>query len=562
LKQKFRSLPCLLILVTSLSLFAQTSSLVYLDSDGTLQYESFANVGESNAVNIVPDFSHAGYKGGGVPIPDVPVALIIEPSSGDMRSTIQNAINTVAALPIDKNGFRGTLLFKAGQYLVSGPLYIRKSGIVLRGEDQDMADLGGTELVATAAYQHTFIEFDGNAQEKSVSMGDEQDTKLYPELNEWVTFDVRDGVEHEMSANRIISFHLVSTLGKIAYFASKEYPNADYAPALEITYTDGGMEHTRVLPPTDDTYINGEDNAGTVFGGDGDLRTKHEPDNPRVHREVFLKFDLNEIPQTAEISAARLSLYTVNKNTMDGQPNQLSIYHMSNDAWSEETLTWNLYFDTLLNSDYKRQAITSPYVASGRASFDVEDASLYAVGDTIKIIRTPNDHWINTLEMAQYGWTAVSYEIDYERIIVAIDGNRLTVNVPLVQSISAEFGGGEVRKVSIHGRLENCGLENIVLTSAYDENNREDEAHGWDAIVFSDTDNCWVRNVTSRFFGFSCVQLKWAYHTTIRTAPCWIRSPSPLAVVNIRLSLAVVLLICFNAVLPGAAAMILFCNPV
>ena len=59
-------------------------------------------------------------------------------------------------------------------------------------------------------------------------------------------------------------------------------------------------------------------------------------------------------------------------------------------------------------------------------------------------------------------------------------------------------------------------IENMVLTSTYEENNNEDEEHAWDAIVFSETDNCWARSVTTRFFGYSCVQLKWAYRTTIQ----------------------------------------------
>src|SRR5690349_19539266 len=58
----------------------------------------------------IEDFSTAGYMGGTVPIPDVPIKQTISaPASGDATSLIQNAINAVAALPLDGNGFRGAV---------------------------------------------------------------------------------------------------------------------------------------------------------------------------------------------------------------------------------------------------------------------------------------------------------------------------------------------------------------------------------------------------------------------------------------------------------------------
>ncbi len=41
----------------------------------------------------IQDYSTAGYKGGTVPIPDVPVKVTISPVAGDDTANIQNAIN-------------------------------------------------------------------------------------------------------------------------------------------------------------------------------------------------------------------------------------------------------------------------------------------------------------------------------------------------------------------------------------------------------------------------------------------------------------------------------------
>src|SRR4051812_23686674 len=44
----------------------------------------------------IQDYSTAGYKGGTVPIPDVPVKVTVNPVAGDDAATIQAAINSVA----------------------------------------------------------------------------------------------------------------------------------------------------------------------------------------------------------------------------------------------------------------------------------------------------------------------------------------------------------------------------------------------------------------------------------------------------------------------------------
>ena len=104
------------------------SNIVFFGNNGKLVYVS------DNEGNSIPDFSGAGFKGGGVEIPFVPVVKTIEAIEGDNTSHIQNAINEIATMPLDQNGFRGALLLKAGLYQVEGIIRINQSGIVLRGE--------------------------------------------------------------------------------------------------------------------------------------------------------------------------------------------------------------------------------------------------------------------------------------------------------------------------------------------------------------------------------------------------------------------------------------------
>lgn len=143
-------------------LHAQVSSLVYEDPQEGLQYGGYANEGQTSTDNRMIDFANAGYGGGGVPIPWVPVAVALDPDAGggDDYARIQAAIDTVSALPLTSAGFRGTVLMRAGDYRVSETLQVNASGVVIRGEGQGT---DGTVVTLTATIQDNLIEFRGSS---------------------------------------------------------------------------------------------------------------------------------------------------------------------------------------------------------------------------------------------------------------------------------------------------------------------------------------------------------------------------------------------------------------
>ena len=119
---------------------APTVSRVYPGADGKLVYVA------DEQGNTILDASHAGYGGGGVPIPTIPVRETLWPAAGDNTERLQAAIDKVSALPVDKYGFRGAVLLRAGYYRMATPVIVKASGVVLRGEG--MGDTG-TILVGT-----------------------------------------------------------------------------------------------------------------------------------------------------------------------------------------------------------------------------------------------------------------------------------------------------------------------------------------------------------------------------------------------------------------------------
>ncbi|MFN6981049.1 MAG: hypothetical protein ACK4NU_03895 [Brevundimonas sp.] len=102
------------------------------------------------------DFSHAGYRGGGVAPAIHPATLIVQPVEGDDGARIQAAIDRVSAGPADRRGHRGVVQLTAGTYEVEGQVRIAADGVVLRGA----AD-GGTTVVATGVDRRALIAVAG-----------------------------------------------------------------------------------------------------------------------------------------------------------------------------------------------------------------------------------------------------------------------------------------------------------------------------------------------------------------------------------------------------------------
>jgi hypothetical protein len=104
-------------------------------------------------------------------------------------------------------------------------------------------------------------------------------------------------------------------------------------------------------------------------------------------------------------------------------------------------------------------------------------------------------------------------------VITAITGSEVTIHAPVVQAIEDRYGGGEIYRYTIGGRISQVGIENLWLESEYDA--PDDETHGWNGIELSNVEDAWVRQVTSRYFGYSCVSaLSGAKNVTIEDCAC------------------------------------------
>lgn len=132
----------------------ETSKPIYplLFKEGKLLYES------DSLGNRIPDFSYCGYKASETSIPHISAKVFISWQDGDVTQLLQNAIDYIGSLPVDKNGFRGAILIDKGSFKIEGQLIIKQSGIVLRGSGTGDS---GTRLIAAGKDRRTLLRILG-----------------------------------------------------------------------------------------------------------------------------------------------------------------------------------------------------------------------------------------------------------------------------------------------------------------------------------------------------------------------------------------------------------------
>lgn len=230
---------------------------------------------------------------------------------------------------------------------------------------------------------------------------------------------------------------------------------------------------------------------------------------------ILLKKGSYQIPGSLKISASGIVLRGDGDQTLliaTGKGQRKTIIASGNGKLTE-----------IPNSRVK---ITDPYVPVGAKYFNVSSTEGLKVGDKIVVYRPGTAKWIADLKMDQITekpglvqWKAENYDLEFERTITAITGKTINIDNPIVMAMETQYGGGEIYRYTFDGRIAEVGIENLSLESQY--NGDTDEDHGWDAISFGKIENSWVSGVTSKYFGYSCVNLSGSSkQITVKDSKC------------------------------------------
>ena len=95
----------------------------------------------------------------------------------------------------------------------------------------------------------------------------------------------------------------------------------------------------------------------------------------------------------------------------------------------------------------------------------------------------------------------------WNRVVTKINGNEVTLNAPLTMTLDRVYGNAKVTAYTWSGRIEQIGIENILMKSTYDASNPKDEEHRWLGISIENAKNAWVKQVNFKHFAGGAVSL-------------------------------------------------------
>jgi hypothetical protein len=175
-----------------------------------------------------------------------------------------------------------------------------------------------------------------------------------------------------------------------------------------------------------------------------------------------------------------------------------------------------------------RRKITDSYVPWGASSFASESTDGYRAGDAVIVYRPSTAQWIHDLKMDQIverkgtvQWRAGGYDLRFERTITSIDGNRITLDAPIVNAMDEKYGGGFVYRYAEEGRLTQTGVEHLRLVSEYQQGREnEDEEHAWIGVTIDHAENSWIRNVSVVHFSHGVGLGSQAAFITVQDCAC------------------------------------------
>jgi hypothetical protein len=160
----------------------------------------------------------------------------------------------------------------------------------------------------------------------------------------------------------------------------------------------------------------------------------------------------------------------------------------------------------------KEDSIIQAYVPVNATTIKVAKPHTYKAGDLVLVRRPSTLKWIKELGTDHFGggitalgWKPGTRDIFWDRKVLAINGESITLDAPLTTALDTAYGGGKVARYQWPGRIQQVGIENLRCVSVYDRANVKDEAHRWMAITMEHISDAWVRQVVFQHFAGSAV---------------------------------------------------------
>ena len=158
-------------------------------------------------------------------------------------------------------------------------------------------------------------------------------------------------------------------------------------------------------------------------------------------------------------------------------------------------------------------AITDSYVPAGTLTVDVASTAGLSVGTTVIITRPVTESWItfmsmtpadlgNTCSGSPCNWISVGNGgLITDRTITAINGNQITLDAPMSDSIDSTYCGVDGATLQVYtfsGRISQVGVEDLYAIAPVPPNNLVPPTPTYQLVVTFAVLNAWARNLTAQ----------------------------------------------------------------
>ena len=119
--------------------------------------------------------------------------------------------------------------------------------------------------------------------------------------------------------------------------------------------------------------------------------------------------------------------------------------------------------------------VLDSYVPSGATAFRVRGAAAFHPGDRVLVLRSVTGKWIHFMgldrvmhEGLPQTWARAAGVIRTDRVVESVEGDRITLYVPLSDSLDSQFTAASLVRYSFPGRITEVGVEGLHIMAPFE----------------------------------------------------------------------------------------------
>jgi hypothetical protein len=120
--------------------------------------------------------------------------------------------------------------------------------------------------------------------------------------------------------------------------------------------------------------------------------------------------------------------------------------------------------------------IVDAYVPSGASRFRVRGASAFHRGDRVLVLRPVTAEWIHFMGMdtlvrdgQPQTWIHPGSVIRTDRVVESVEGDEVTLDVPLSDSLDSQYTAASLVRYSFPGRITEVGAEGLRIVAPFED---------------------------------------------------------------------------------------------